>query len=236
MKINFIGVLTKPLNFKIIFVLIFNLFLLFLPAVLAANFLGMQNFIFHIVFGLGLIIASGYLWYIFQHEMEEDSDTFPKWNFVNCFFIGLKGIIFTLACVVLLAAVLFVLWITAQHFPEHQNFAYIAAFVWFIYWFLLFYVVAMGIFSENFNPVEALNFSTIAEVVNASWIDYFIASFYMILYLCIIGLIGWGFTIFFPPQAYNYIVVGFSVYAIIVYFSLYAKVFRKVRSEFESHI
>ena len=235
MQISFIGVLTKPLKLKIILILTFNLFLLFLPAILSANFLGMENIIFKITLGLAFIISNGYLWAIFQHEMEEDDNDFPKWNFINNFFIGLKGLIFSLACIALLAAVLFVLWLLAKNVPGLETIAVIIAIIWLIYWLLIFHAVSTGIFSENFNPIEALKFASIAEIATNCWLNYLIAGFYMIGYAFILGVIGWACTIFFGHAYSNFVYGFFIVYAIIVYFSLYAKVFRQVRTEFESH-
>ena len=235
MNISFIGVLTKPLKLKIILILTFNLFLLFLPAILSANFLGIESIIFKIALGLAFIISNGYLWAIFQHEVEEDDNDFPKWNFINNFFIGIKGMIFSFACIALLTAVLFVLWLIVQNVPDSRNIASIIAIIWFFYWLLMFHAVSMGIFSENFNPIEALKFPSIAEIATNCWLNYLIAAFYMIGYVFIIGMVGWACIIFFG-QAYSNFVYGFFiVYAIIVYFSLYAKVFRQVRTEFESH-
>ena len=235
MQISFIGVLTKPLKLKFILILTFNLFLLFLPAILSANFLGIESIIFKIALGLAFIIANGYLWTFFQHEVEEDDNDFPKWNFINNFFIGLKGLIFSLASMILLVAVLFVLWLLIQHVPDSQNIAFIIAILWSIYWLLMFNTVTMGMFSENFNPVEALKFATIAEITTGCWLNYLVASFYMIGYILILGIIGFACIIFFG-QAYINFVYGFVIiYAIIVYFSLYAKVFRQIRTEFESH-
>jgi len=235
MQISFIGVLTKPLNLKIILILSFNLFLLFLPAILSANFLGMENIIFKIALGIAFIISNGYLWAIFQHEVEEDDNDFPKWNFINDFFIGLKGLVFSLASIALLAAVLFVLYLFVQYVPNSQNIAFIIAILWVIYWLLMFHAVSMGIFSENFNPVEAFKFPSIAEITTGCWLNYLIAGCYMIGYAFIIGMIGWACIIFFGSAYINFVYGFFIVYAIIVYFSLYAKVFRQVRTEFESH-
>ena len=44
--------------------------MLFLPAILSANFLGMENIIFKIALGIAFIISNGYLWAIFQHEVD----------------------------------------------------------------------------------------------------------------------------------------------------------------------
>jgi len=235
MQISFIGILTKPLKLKIILILTFNLFLLFLPAILSANFLGIESIIFKIALVLAFIISNGYLWAIFQHEVEEDDNDFPKWNFINDFFIGLKGLLFSLASIALLAAVLFVLWLIVQNAPDSRNIASIIAVIWLIYWLLMFHAVSMGIFSENFNPIEAFKFPSITEITTGCWLNYLIAGFYMIGYVFIIGMVGWACIIFFG-QAYSTFVYGFFIiYAIIVYFSLYAKVFRQVRTEFESH-
>lgn len=236
MKINFIGVLTKPLNLKIILIFLLNLILLFLPAILSVQFLGMENIIFKITLAIALINFNGYLWTIFQHEMEADSNNFPKWHFINNFFVGLKGLVFSLACIALLVAILFALWILIEYVPDSQNISGIIAIICLIYWLLLFNPVAMGMFSENFNPVEALNVSTISDIIKGCWLNYLVAGFYMIAYILIIGVIGWTCSIFFGSAFYNFVIGFFTVYAIIVYFSLYAKVFRQIRTEFENHI
>lgn len=235
MKISFIGVLTKPLKLKTILILIFNLILLFLPAILAANFLGMENIIFKMALGVACINSNGYLWSIFQHEVEEDDNDFPKWHFINNFFIGLKGLIFSLASIALLMLVLFVLWFILQNMPDFKNIVFMIAIIWSIYWLLMFNAVAMGMFSENFNPAEALKIVTIAEIINGCWLNYLIAAFYMIGYIFIIGMVGWACIIFFGPVYSNFVLGFFVIYAVIVYFSLYAKVFSQVRTEFESH-
>lgn len=235
MKISFIKILTKPLHPKNILIFIFNLFLLFLPVILAAIFFGAENVLCKIALSIGLIISNGYMWTIFQNEVEEDSKDFPKWHFVNDFFIGLKGLIFSLACIAILASVLFVLWLLIQYVPDSRNIALVIAAIWSIYWLLMFNVVAMGIFAENFNPVEALKISTIAEIITGCWLNYLIAGLYMVAYILIIGLIGWACIAIFGAASNNYILGFFIVYALIVYFSLYAKVFRQIRSEFESY-
>jgi len=235
MNISFIDVLTKPLKLKTILILLLNLFLLFLPAILSAKFLGIENWVFKIVFAVALIILNGYFWTIFQHELEEDNDDFPKWHFINNFFIGLKGIVFLLASVAILALGLFFLWLLAQHVPTSENIAFIIAIVWSLYWLLMHNAVAMGIFSEKFNPVEAIKFPTIAEIITSCWLNYIIAGFYMVTYIFIISMVGWACVIFFGPASTNFVIVFFVVYAVIVYFLLYANVFSQIRTEFESH-
>jgi len=233
MNISFLKILTKPLGIKNILTLILNLFLLFLPALLSANFFGIDNLLFKITLSLALIVTNGYLWTIFQNEVEDENDDLPKWHYVNDFFIGLRGVIFSLACIILLAAVLAALWFLVQYVPDSKNIAIIIAIIYFIYWLLMFNAIAMGIFSENFNPIEALNFSTITEVIIGCWLNYLIACFYMIAYIFIIGMACWACI---GLNFSNPVFGVFIAYAIIVYFSLYAKVFKCVRTEYESHI
>jgi len=236
MKISFIGVLTKPLKFKILLNLILNFTLLFLPSILITYFMGADNPLFHIITFFAVVVSSGYMWKIFQHEVEKDDDTFPKFHLINDLFIGIKGLFFSIACLTILMMGIFIMWLVIQKFPDFDQWATIISIIWFLYWFLLFYAVAMGIFSENYNPLEGLNFSTITQVINASWLNYLIASFYMIAYLFIIGMICWACIIFLPAIKSLYFVEGFSIYTLIVYFCLYAKVFRQVQEDFESHI
>lgn len=235
MKISFIGILTKPLKLKIFFILVLNLILIFLPAVLSANFLGTENLIYKILLGVALIISNGYLWAIFQHEAEEDDNELPKWNYINDFFIGVKGLIFFLSALTLFSIVILMLWFLDKYVPSLGNITLILAVIWLVYWLFMFNPVSMGIFSENFNPVEALKFSLIAEIINGCWLDYLISGFYMFAYTFILGMIGWACTIFFGHEHFYHVITFFAVYGTIVYFSLYAKVFRQVRTEFESH-
>jgi len=235
MNISFIGVLTKPLWFKIVLKLIFNLFLLFLPAILSAHFLGMENIIFKIALSIALIILNGYLWTIFAQEVQYDDNDFPKMHFINNFFIGLKGMIFFLGSIILLAAVLFALWLIIQYVPNSRNISLIVAAIWFIYWLFIFNPVAMGLFSENFDPFEALNFSTIGDVINGSWLNYLIAILYIFGYIFIIGMTSWAFILVLGPNLSHLVLGIITLYAIFVYFLLYAKVFKHVKTEFESH-
>jgi len=235
MNINFIDVLTKPLKLKTVLTFLLNLFLLFLPAILSAKFLGMENWIFKISVVIGAIVLNGYLWAIFQNEIEENNSEFPKWNFINNFFVGLKGLIFSLTSIAILALILFILWIIVQHVPAFQNIAFVIAVIWSVYWLLMLNSVAMGIFSENFNPVEALKIPTIAEIINNCWLNYLIAGFYMVTYIFIIAMIGWACVIFFGSFYANFVMGFFIVYAVIVYFLLYSNVFNQIKTEFESH-
>ena len=230
MSINFIDVLVKPLKPKNLLILILSLALLFLPAILSANYLGTENLIFKIALAAALIISNGYLWSIFQNEVQEDSNNFPKWNFISNFFIGLKGLIFFIASAFVLAVIIFILWLILQRVPDFKNAAYIIAGICSIYWLLMFNAVAMGLFSENFNPLEALNLTTIVGITIGCWLDYLKAFLYIAAYALIIGMMYWA-AISIIGTAYSTFILGFFiVYATIVYFSLYAKIFKQIRT------
>lgn len=235
MNINFIEVLTKPLRFKDVPKFALNFFLLFLPTVLIAIFLGVENWIFKTLLSIGLIVLNGYFWLIFQHEVEGEDNKLPEWKFIDTFFIGLKGLIFSLVYTVLFTLVLFILYMIIYYFPNLNITMLIIAGLWTIIWIFMVYAIAMGIFSEKFNPLETFNFSTMFEIVNECWTNYLFAIFYMLGYLFILGMICWACVIFFGNNN-NFIIGFFSIYAITVYLLLYAQVFKNVRSEYESHI
>jgi len=94
----------------------------------------------------------------------------------------------------------------------------------------------MGIFSDKYNSAETIDFSVIFQIIGNAWLNYLIAFIYMTLYVLILGLICLGLIIL-TKYSFNYYIMGFfALYAIVVYFILYAHVYRRVRTEFESHI
>ncbi len=236
MKISFIGILTRPLKLKTLSSLIFNLFLLFLPAILLANFLGLKNLFFKILIIIAMIIINGYLFKIFQHEMEtENSDTFPKWKFINDFFLGLKGIFFYLECLIILAGISIFLWFISGYFPDFRNIAAIIIILLTVYWVLFYIPIALGLYSKKFNLLEAIKLYTISEIAIGSWLNYLKAGLFMIAYIILLALIGWTCTIIFGQNYINFIIGFVSLYVITVYLPLYAKVFVQSKTNFESY-
>jgi hypothetical protein len=237
MKINFIKILIKPLFFKNVLISVLKLFLLFLPAILAANFIGVTGWVFKITVSAALVALNGYLWMVCQEEIErEDNTKLPETGFIDALFVGIKGLIFSLLFVSLFITGLFILQLLSNYLPDFKNSVFIAEAVLSAFWFFMIYPIAMGIFAQKFNSAEALDFSTIFQIIGNSWLSYLVAFIYMAVYIFILGGICWA-ILTITGYSFSYFTIGFFVlYAIIVYFLLYSRVFKQVRTEFEGHI
>lgn len=236
MQINFIGILIRPFTFKNLTMFVLKLILLFLPTILLFYFMGSANWIFWTLLSTALIISNGYLWIILQNEAELDIDILPKWKFIDTFFIGLKGLFLSLFYSAVLFIILLMLRFIDYHLTNATNIIItIGAFV-IIIWYFAIYPVAVGIFSEKYSIGEALDYFNIIQIIFACWLNYLIAFLYISAYIFIIGMITWICLILFGQWFNIFIILPFALYIIILYFLLYANVFKSIREEFESHI
>lgn len=235
MNISFIGVLTLPLKFNNLLKLLINLLLVFLPSMLAAFSIGIEDKLFMIMHSISLIIVSGYIWSVFQLQLENDEKKLPEWNFVNNFFTGIKGTLFFLLSLALFISMLFVFWLFLYFMPESKDIIYFLALIWFIYSALFYYPISMGLFAQDYNPRAALMFSTVFQILSGCWLYYLIALIYMVGYIFIIGVVGWSFITLFGINSIIFITELLGIYTLIVIFYFYANVFKSLRNEFENY-
>lgn len=231
MTLKFSSILIKPLMQKGLFK---NLILLFLPASLAGFSLGTDNWLFYTLHAVALLTIYGYLQEVMSDSIEEDEDNPPEWKFLQNFFTGIKAVLFFTVNIALFFAVVFALWLFIGNIPGLETVSKVFAVIFFIYWFFLYYAVSMGIFAKEFNPVVALNISTVMQIANNSLYGYFTAFIYLLVYAVLIGLLYWIISSIFGNNFF--IIEIFAVYGIAVHALLYSEVFKNVREEFDNYI
>jgi len=236
---NFLEILLKPLKYDNLILTIIKFLLLIMPFAAAAYFLGIYSWISIALLSVALIVILGYFFLIFKNELEEKKPKYPDKSFLECFFIGLKGLLFYSIYMALLAMILYGLYNTVILFPAIYNEALFATILIVIIWLFVIYPIAVGLFSDKFNPLHAIEVLTILEIAGNSWLNYLKASIYMGLYAAIIIMISWG-ILFITKYSLTYpVIAGLSllfIYLKVLYYILYANTYKKLRSEFESHI
>ena len=231
MNINFTEILTRPFKQEKLFK---NLFLLFLPAMLAAYTLGTDHWLFNVMHAIGLMTLYGYLCEVMQNEVEFDGEEQVNWRFLKDFFLGLKGFIFFLVNLALFVTLIFGIWLFIGNIPGFEGIMRAAIIICSLYWVFLYYSVSLGLFVQELNPVVALNIQTIVQIANSCLYDYFIAFIYMLIYTIFIGFFGWMFVSLFGSNFF--LIEMFVVYGIVVYSLLYSEVFKEIREDFENYI
>lgn len=236
MKLNFTKILFKPLTYTNIPATLIKLFFVVIPAIVTYLYAGMYSWMFITAAVLALIIIIGYFFALFKEEMEIETNELPDKSLVESIFAGVKGIFFTLSYVAAYAAVYYFLYVVSYYLPEASTNASIIAVAVFVFWFFVFYPVALGIFADGFNTRQSMDFSLVVQILGSAWFSYLTAFIYMIVYTLIL-VISCLSLISLTQGSYEYYILGlFTVYYILVYFILYAKVYKHVRTKFESHI
>lgn len=231
MKLNFSNILIKPLKQKGLFK---NLILLFLPATLAGFSLGTDTWLFYTMNATALIALYGYLQEVMFDEIENDGESPPDWKFLQNFFTGIKALLFFFVNLALLFAVILALWLFIGNIPGFEIVTKILAIISFIYWFFMYYVVSIGLFVNKFNPIVALNVSTVMQIANGCLYNYFTAFIYVIIYAVLLVILYWMVIFMFGN---NFLVIEmFIVYGITLHALLYSEVFKNIRDEFENYI
>jgi hypothetical protein len=238
MNISFAGVLFRPLKKNNFFKITANLVLAFLPAMLSAYTLGTDGIIFKIMLITGLLILYGYLFTIVQEELENEDDeineNMPDWKFVNNFFTGIKGSIFSALILALFFTGILTLKLIALKIPAANFLSYMIGGIGTIYCIFAFHAAAIGMFAQDFNPIVALKVSVITQIIKECWLEYTVAFIYMLLYMLIIGII---YSFFASILGHNIVLIGaFGIYTLMVYLTLYSKIYKYVRNEFENYI
>jgi|GEM_PF-5029378 len=240
MRLNFFEIIIRPFRYKNILQKLFTAFVLFVPFIIAVTIMQLSKFWAIILFIGAFLNVFGYLWVIFHDEIKEKNDTLPEWRLVQCFFIGIKGVIFVLGFVALYITTVMTIWLLVHYVPMFRIPALILTVLLTIYWFFFLFATASALFASDFEFNDSFDFHKSSHIAENCWMDYLKALIYLGLSFSIGGLISlliyWFIKLFYPAIASIGALAFFILYFVMVSIILYAKVYKIISDKYDSYL